>query len=211
MSMAQKDIAIANAERDHPSPSRVQVVADHIATHQGPVVAHIHLRAPLRTDKSGEKGVATFPVPAFGDGQVPIAFKVTCDAPGKLLGYSWRKRQDGRNMVCDVILKPGTKGVWLQYDALVLIGGPNQHDMTAPDKNWTSSTACVQSDASPIQAVAKKLAAPGDTDEAFAQKVFKFVRDDMGKGAPDGGRYQKVMAAAKSGKAGVLASAIKLP
>jgi len=186
IALAKREIALAEAERAHPSASPAQKAADAIARSSGPVVVHIQIRAPICSKKPGEQGVATFPVPALGKGQVPLAFKIECKAPGKLLGFSWRGRKDGTNLVCDVKLLPGVKGSWVQYDALVLVGGDRQRDTKPPvsTSGWERSTACVQSNAPQIKAIEKKLCSPNDTVESYARKVFAFVRDDMGKGAP---------------------------
>jgi len=185
---AEKDNALYEEERLHPSKpaaSPFLKVIDGIASRPGASVAHILMRAPLCTKKSGQTGVVTFPVPTIAVGQVPLAYKVVCQAPGTLIGYSWRNRSDGRNMVCDVTVKPGTKGAWVQYEALVLLGSSNQRDTAPPTaSSWKQSTACVQSSAPQIQAIEQKLAKPGDTTESYARKVMAFVRDDGGKGAP---------------------------
>ena len=183
---AKKDFAIIAEQRAHPAPDPNLAAIDKIASQHGPVVAHILMRAPICTKKVGETGVATFPIPTLGTGQVPLAYKFECLSPGKLIGCSWKKRADGRNEVCEVTLQPGTKGAWLQYDALVLLGGPQQRDSTPPPsaEGWSRSTACVQSSDSQIQEIAQKLSAPGDTEEAYARKVMEFVKRDMGKGAP---------------------------
>jgi hypothetical protein len=181
---AKKEVALMLEERAHPRPNPFQQMVDDTARHPGPVVAHVLLRVPLCTKKLGERGTFTFPVPEFGDGQTPLAFKIRCDGPGKLLGYSWRKRADGRNYVCDVAVQPGVKGSWVQYDALVLLGSTQAPELTPPAVDWKRSTACVQSSASEVRQVEQKLSTPGDGDEAYAHKVFEFVRDDNGKGAP---------------------------
>ena len=58
--------------------------------------------------------------------------------------------------------------------------------MTPPEAigGWNHSTACVQSAAPQIREIEQKLAAPGDSTEAYARKVMTFVKDDLGKGAP---------------------------
>ena len=172
-------------------PTREQVLrpfvkrVEEIAAKPGPLVAHIFMRAPVCTKGAGEAGVVTFPIPSLAPGQAPLAYRFACLAPGKLLGCSWQARSDGRNWVCDVKVQPGTKGAWVQYDALVLLGKPEQPDSDPPaTPAWTQSTSCVQSSSARIRAIAEKLAAPGDTAESYARKVMAFVRDDMGKGAP---------------------------
>jgi hypothetical protein len=74
----------------------------------------------------------------------------------------------------------------VQYDALVLLGKPAHGDTDPPASatEWKQSTSCVQSSSARIRAIAEKLAASGDSAEAYARKVMAFVRDDMGKGAP---------------------------
>jgi hypothetical protein len=195
MARARRQVELPDKGAEPPPTSSYQKSEDSLASQKGPVVAHIHMRAPICTKKPGEHGLATFPVPALDDSQVPLAFKIECQAPGKLLSYSWRKRSDGRNMVCDIKVQPGTKGSWVEYEALVLLTEAHQHDQTAPKlvksaqtgtflTEWSESSACVQSTASEIRDLSRTLAKPGDTDETYAKRVFEYVRDDRGKGAP---------------------------
>lgn len=186
IALANSDIAIVAEQRAHPAPDPNLTAIDKIASQHGPVVAHILMRAPICTKKVGETGVAIFPIPTLGTGQVPLAYKFECLSPGKLIGCCRKKRADGRNEVCEVTLQPGTKGAWLQYDALVLLGGSQKRDSTPPPspEQWCRSTACVQSSDTQIKSIAEKLAAPGDSSEAYARKVMAFVKRDMGKGAP---------------------------
>jgi hypothetical protein len=74
----------------------------------------------------------------------------------------------------------------VQYEALVLLGGPDQRDTAGPrqSREWRQSTACVQSSAAAIRAIERKLTTSNDSTESYARKVFKYVRDDHGKGAP---------------------------
>lgn len=170
----------------NPPPSPVQKFVDDLAKQPGVVIGHLQLRAPVRTLKDGEIGHVTFPVPPLCSGQVPLAFKVA-QSPNPVVGFKWVERSDKRNWVCDVSVRPGTKGAFVKFEALVLLGGPNSRDMSPPSAeggDWSSSTACVQCAAPEIKAVAKSLSAPGQTEEAYARKVFAFVRDDQGKGAP---------------------------
>lgn len=181
--LANKEKALYAEEQKHPTPTPVQVIADKYAKQRGPVVAHVQIRAPLCTKKFGEKGTVTFPVPGLSGGQIPLAFHIVCNNPGKLIGYAWRKRPDGRNYVCEVTAQPGVKGAWVVYDALVLLGGPNQRELS-PDSGWAQSTACVQSSDPKILAIEKKLAASGESEESYARKVYEFVFKYGGKGAP---------------------------
>jgi hypothetical protein len=189
--LAKENIEVWRQLRDKAKPSPAQLGAVLAARSTGMVVNHVHIRGPVRTSKAGEVGIATFPVPALDCGQVPIAFKVACDKPGKILSANWRKRGDGRNYLCDVKLVPGTHGVWLQYDALVLSPSRLNRDTQPPEESgsshkskWTRGTACVQTDNSDLKAVALKLSSPMDSEESYARKVFTFARDCNGKGAP---------------------------
>ncbi len=188
---AKENIEIVKHLADKQPDTVLQRTADADARSAGVVINHVHIRGPIRTGNQGEVGTATFPVPAMDPGQIPIAFKITCDMPGQVLSAKWTKRPDGRNTVCKVQLKPGSKGVWVQYDALVLSPSGHMRDLTPPTwlaatnrQRWTRGTACVQTFNSEIQAMAKKLSAPNDSSESYARKVFAFVRDYRGKGAP---------------------------
>jgi hypothetical protein len=59
-----------------------------------------------------------------------------------------------------------------------------RHPTVSEATQWVRSTACVQADAKQILDVAARLSDPKDSVESFARKVFAFVRDDRGTGAP---------------------------
>ena|GEM_PF-1381720 len=171
-------------EAGHPRPSPLLKKHDELATTDGDAIIRLKMCAPLRTDKPDEVGVVTFPMPTVDGSQVPLDFKIEVDKPGKLIGFKWRKREDGRNLVCDATVQPGPKGSWVHYEALVLVRkGPQ--DLNEPSvEKWTKSTACVQWNNAEMLAIAKRLANGAKDSHVYAQRVFEFVRDNTGRGAP---------------------------
>jgi hypothetical protein len=131
----------------------------------------------------GAVGTLTFPVPGTYRDQVPLSFSLTCQPPGALKGYRWRRREDGMNWLCDVTLAPPKNGAVVRWESIVLVDDHKAVDLpTAPKpevpeetKRWTRSTGCVQSNDADICAKAEELA-KGATDVGeYARRVTHFV------------------------------------
>ncbi|HLK60144.1 MAG TPA: transglutaminase domain-containing protein [Chthonomonadaceae bacterium] len=157
----------------------------------GPGVIRAIERAPVKT-KPGVTGVVTFPIPGEYRDQVPLAFRVTSNPPGAIRGYTWRKRPDGMNWLCDVSVSTGPKGALVKYEALVLVGNrdpavlskTNKPEVPADVEKWTHSTACVQSADPIIRKKAEELAQGTEDIETYARKVMAFTSTNRGTGAP---------------------------
>jgi len=180
--LAAKSLAEFEYEKAHPGDTWAQKNHDAMAKEAGPSLVAVTLRAPLYTEKADEEGLISIPLPNRSKNQVPVGFKLTCDKPGKLLGFKWRRAENG-NLYCDARVIPGKKGVWLTSVTTVLVrsGGP---DTERGVDTHLSSTACVQSADPRISEIAKKLGDGVGTDEDYAKKVFEFVRDNKGLGKP---------------------------
>lgn len=169
-------------EKIHPSDTYVEKNHDRLAKQVGPVMIRVVMRAPLRTNKVGEEGTIRIPLPNRDESQIPIGFKLSCDKPGKLLGFKW-SRGDNGNLVCDARLVPGAKGSWLTWESLVLVhNGPDPADRGMD--TYLASTACVQSAAPRIKEIATNLAKSAPTDELYAKSVYAYVRNNRGLGKP---------------------------
>jgi len=182
VALAAKTLAEFEAEKAHPSDTIAQVNHDALAKQAGPVLVRVVMRAPLKTRKPGETGTITFPLPIRDGSQIPVGFKLTCDKSGKLLGFKWR-RGDGGRLFCDAQVSPGTKGSWLNCESLVFVHAGALDSEKGLDEHLRS-TACVQSADPRVAAVAKKLGEGVEADGDYVAKVFAFVRDNQGKGAP---------------------------
>ncbi|AIE86409.1 hypothetical protein OP10G_3041 [Fimbriimonas ginsengisoli Gsoil 348] len=171
-------------EAAHPKPTIVQKNHDALAAQAGPAIVRLKMRAPLRTKSPSEVGTASFPIPALDASQVPLDFKIEVDKPGKLLGFKWRRRADGHNLLCEARIQPGTKGAWVHYEALVLVRQGPADDTAPADGTLVKSTACVQCSHREILEIAQRLAGETKSPQEYVGRVFEFVRDNRGKGAP---------------------------
>ncbi len=185
VAMAEKEAATVSSELKHPTASPFQRKADDLAAQPGDVVAHLHVRAPVCTKKIGEVDVVTFPIPTLSADQAPLAFQVSSQPPGRIISFKSRMRKDGRNRICEVVVKPGTVGAWVQYDSLVLVRKATPSPAEDREAHeWLEGSACVQSTAPEIAQIERRLSKPGQTTEEYARAVFDFVKNDMGKGGP---------------------------
>lgn len=126
-------------------------------------------------------GTITFPVPGTYRDQVPLTFSVRSIPADAVKGYRWKRREDGRNWLCEVEVAPPPSGAYVKWESLVLVGDrpradlPHAPEPECPDeaKPWTRSTACVQSDDPDIRAKARELA-QGDV-AAYVRKAVGFA------------------------------------
>lgn len=136
-----------------------------------------------RPQAPGSVGTIAFPVPGTYRDQVPLTFAVRTQPADALRGYRWRLREDGLNWLCEVEVAPPEGGVFVRWEALVLVGDRPTADLPpapVPEcpveaKPWTRSTACVQADDPAIQARAAALAEGLDDVGAFARRAVEFA------------------------------------
>jgi hypothetical protein len=144
----------------------------------------------VRTTNGAETGVITFPIPGLYREQVPLTFDLKTKPATALVNYSVHKREDGRNWICEVNVRPPARGVIVYWESLVLVCGrkepvlPKGKVSAPPDvAQWTRSTVCVQSDDPAIRAKAEALASGTDDVESYARKVMAFTSTNRGTGA----------------------------
>jgi hypothetical protein len=177
---AQRVAAEVEEDRKHPKDSPVQIKHDELARQEGPVLIKVMERAPVLTMKPNESGTVSFPIPMRDESQVPLAFRILTEPAGRLESFKWLPRSDGRNWICQATVKPGVKGTWVKYEALVLVRKAPAADNLVGD--WDANSACVQSGNAEIKQLAAKLAEGTNGLNDYVKKVYGFVLTNMGTG-----------------------------
>jgi Transglutaminase-like superfamily len=134
-------------------------------------------------------GTVTFPVPGEYRDQIPLTFRVNATPSSALLSYRLQEREDGRNWLCEVRVRPPLDGVTLKWDSMVLVCDrpvpvlPKVNNPEVPHEAspWIQSTACVQSNDPAIRSMAASLGSNGNDLEDYARRVLSFTSQNKGK------------------------------
>lgn len=162
-----------------------------IASLQGPGVIHLAMQAPVKAFGANQTGTVTIPMPGLYHDQVPLDFHLTALPQNALRGYTFMRRSDGLNWVCQVVVTPPKRGMLLRWTSDVLVFERPSASLpkvplpsSAPPGNaWTQATACVQSGDPAIRAKARELAQGSPDTEAYVRRVIAFTATNRGTGA----------------------------
>ena len=152
-------------------------------------VIEAHYKACVKTVPPAKTGVITFPIPGFYREQIPLTFDVSTEPPNALVRYQIHRRQGTQNWICEVTLKPPVRGTIINWDSLVIVSGraasrlPKVKASVPKEvRQWTRSTACVQSADDAIRAKANQLAIGADDTESYVRQVIAFTAANKGTG-----------------------------
>jgi hypothetical protein len=155
-----------------------------------PEVISAHAQTAVQLVEGAQTGVVTFPIPGEYREQVPLTFAVSAQPGSALVSYRIHQREDGRNWLCEVTVRPPPVGAIVGWDALVLVA-PHKNvalpktmpASTSEVASWLRSTACVQSDDPDIIAKSRQIGSDSDDVETYARKVIDFTSKNNGNGA----------------------------
>ena len=155
-----------------------------------PEIISAHAQTAVQLVDGAQTGVVTFPIPGTYREQVPLTFSVSAEPSSALVSYRIHQREDRRNWLCEVTVRPPSQGAIVGWDALVLVA-PHQNAVLKKEMpgsksevaSWLRSTACVQSDDRDIIAQSRRIGSDADDVETYARKVIEFTSKNQGNGA----------------------------
>lgn len=144
----------------------------------------------VKLDKGATSGRVTFPIPGLYREQIPLTFQLRAEPRTAILSHRLLVRKDGRNWICEAVVKPPLSGVVLKWESVVLVLGRNEAPLpkmkpSYPSQvsEWTKSTRCVQSDDLAIRAKCEELSKGATDVESYARKVIEFTSKNQGIGS----------------------------
>ena len=84
-------------------------------------VISAHAQAQVKPLEGADMGIVSFPIPGEYREQIPLTFNVATSPQSALVNYSIHKRDDGRNWLCEVTVRPPSSGATVGRDSLVLV------------------------------------------------------------------------------------------
>jgi hypothetical protein len=158
----------------------------------GPGVLRGQVRVWVNPVKGRGTGKVSFPIPLkYGD-QAPLAMRLTSEPSGAIKSFTFARRSDGVNWLCNVVVDAAAGPTAITWEALVLVRGseprilPIARTPAAPPQAaaWLGASVCVQANAEEIRRHVRELAKDDPDLETYARRVARFTCDNRGAGQP---------------------------